>query len=228
MRVTFLMMPARADRTARGALANQPRHRDPRTASRGGGSCKRVAITSRRQGRERDGSLDEGVDPRRVAATLRLRRRRSCSCICSAGASSSTTRATTRRSPASARSPTRSGCGTPSTPTTSRRSTTRRASSSRTASARWASASSSRSATRRSSSRSRPASRSRRRRSTRGSRASRDYGGYVGASVSGTFLLLIGILNLRRAARHPRRLPADAARPLRRAEARGGARRTRA
>ena len=135
-----------------------------------------------------------------------------CSCTCSAGGSSSTTRATTRRSPGSARSPTPSACATRSTPTTSRRSTTRRASSSQdgkrplgvgfffslghstivfSLAAGLAVAA-----------------------KTVNSKipAFQDYGGYIGASVSGTFLLLIGAAQPARAARHPRRLPADEAR----------------
>ena len=100
------------------------------------------------------------------------------------------------RSPGWARSPTRSACATRSTPTTSPRSTTRRGSSSRRASGRSASASSSRSATRRSSSRSPPPSPSPRKSVNSEIPAFQDYGGYIGASVSGTFLWIIGILNL--------------------------------
>ena len=51
-------------------------------------------------------------------------------------------------------------------------------------------------ATRRSCSRSSPASRSPPRRSNSSIPAFQDYGGYIGASVSGTFLWIIGILNL--------------------------------
>ena len=64
------------------------------------------------------------------------------------------------------------------------------------ASAHSGSASSSRSATRRSSSRSPRASRSRRGRSSRTIPAFQSYGATVGAGVSGTFLWIIGVLNL--------------------------------
>ena len=103
---------------------------------------------------------------------------------------------TTRPSPVSARSPTPSASGTPSTPTTSPRSTTPPASCCRTGSARWASASSSRSGTRRSCSACRRPRGRHRRRSTRRIPGFQEVGGYIGASVSGTFLLVIGILNL--------------------------------